>query len=379
MKILVADDVPVNLMLISKHLKRSGHEIIEATNGSEAVEKYFTEHPDIILLDIMMPVMNGYEAAEKIKAQTDRPWVPIIFLSALSSEADQVKGLAAGADDYVTKPINLDVLDAKMMAMLRISEIQQQLAETTRQLQHYHHESEIEQATAHALMERMINKDRLNDEMLQHWELPAKRFSGDMVAATRSEDGRLYILHADSTGHGLTAALPLFTISQLFYEMAGNGLPISMIVQLMNSRIHALMPADRFVAVAMVMVDQVGGVVEIWNGGCPAILLTDAAGQVVKHFPSQSTAPGVTQTSAFSNKTSLIDYPENGHMVMYSDGLTEAMNADGKPFGEQGIIKALVGAGGQDAFAAIIDAMSLHLDAEVAHDDISIIMLNYKT
>ena len=99
-------------------LKKLGHEVILAENGAGGGAPLLgTESPDLVLLDIMMPVMDGFEAARRIKAIPRDRWTPVIFLSALNRDENLVEGLDAGADDYLTKPINFVVLEAKLRSM----------------------------------------------------------------------------------------------------------------------------------------------------------------------------------------------------------------------------------------------------------------------
>ncbi len=125
MKVLAVDDNRTNLHILQVFLKKLGHEVILAENGEEAVRKFETESPDLVLLDIMMPVMDGFEAARRIKGMTRDRWTPVIFLSALNRDENLVEGLDAGADDYLTKPINFVVLEAKLRSMQRSLSMQQ--------------------------------------------------------------------------------------------------------------------------------------------------------------------------------------------------------------------------------------------------------------
>ncbi|PKO85539.1 MAG: PAS domain S-box protein [Betaproteobacteria bacterium HGW-Betaproteobacteria-12] len=125
MKVLAVDDNRTNLHILQVFLKKLGHEVILAENGAEAVRHFAAEHPDLILLDIMMPVMDGFEAARRIKAMSQERWTPVIFLSALNRDENLVEGLDAGADDYLTKPINFVVLEAKLRSMQRSLALQQ--------------------------------------------------------------------------------------------------------------------------------------------------------------------------------------------------------------------------------------------------------------
>ncbi|MDE1901188.1 MAG: PleD family two-component system response regulator [Alphaproteobacteria bacterium] len=119
-RILIVDDNPVNVKLLSAKLSLDYYIISTATNGVEAVDKAAREQPDLILLDVMMPEMDGFEACQRLKADPATSHIPIVMLTALSDVADRVRGLAAGADDFLGKPINDVALMARIRSLLRL-------------------------------------------------------------------------------------------------------------------------------------------------------------------------------------------------------------------------------------------------------------------
>lgn len=135
LRVLTVDDNRTNLQILEVFLKKLGHEAIAAENGAIAVAKYLEHRPDLILMDIMMPVMDGLEATRRIREIPTERWVPIIFLSALDRDENLVGGLEAGGDDYLSKPINFVVLEAKMRSMQRTLLMQQQVADALHRLQ----------------------------------------------------------------------------------------------------------------------------------------------------------------------------------------------------------------------------------------------------
>jgi len=134
MKILVADDSKTTRALITESLKRLGHEVIPASSGHEAVELFQSSRPDLIILDVIMEEMDGFECARRIRALDANNWVPIIFLSGAVDDENIAKGINAGGDDYLTKPFSEITLSAKIKAMQRISDMQHQLFEATQKL-----------------------------------------------------------------------------------------------------------------------------------------------------------------------------------------------------------------------------------------------------
>ena len=118
-KILVSDDEPDILEIISYNLRKEGYEVFTASDGNEALEKARLHHPDLIILDIMMPKKTGVEVCQILRTQPEFSQTLIIFLTALSDEAVQIKGLESGADDYVTKPVSPKVLISRVNAIFR--------------------------------------------------------------------------------------------------------------------------------------------------------------------------------------------------------------------------------------------------------------------
>ncbi len=115
-KILVVDDDESLLSVVESALKREGFDVITATDGSEGLRSAFQNHPDLVILDIMLPGMSGLETCRRLRELSD---MPIIMLTAMSRESDIVRGLTLGADDYVTKPFSIDELIARVYACLR--------------------------------------------------------------------------------------------------------------------------------------------------------------------------------------------------------------------------------------------------------------------
>jgi len=377
-KILAVDDNIVNTKVLTQYLIKQNYEVITAESGEEAIEMFKSDSPDIILMDIMMPGMNGLEATAKIKALSGDNWVPVIFMSALASEEDKIKGLDVGGDDYITKPIEFNILGAKLKAVQRISDIQHKLSETTLELQKYKKAEDREQEMAYELMESLFEKGHnLAGQEFHIWHIPATLFSGDLIVANKYDKNRLYLLHADSTGHGLTAALPLLPVSQTFYQMSSKGFAIGQIAREMNKQLKFIMPINRFVAVTLLLLDFDNNIVEIWNGGNPTVFVQNEDKKVVRKVDSKHLALGILPDESFDQKTEFIKCEGNNSIVLYSDGLIEAENSEGVPFDENMLLEVL----GTENDAAklrnnIVEAVTEHLGGEKAHDDMSLIVVN---
>ncbi|WP_448561236.1 sensor histidine kinase [Trichothermofontia sp.] len=137
--ILIVDDTPDNLRLLSKLLSQRGYEVRKAINGPMALASAQADRPDLILLDIRMPEMDGYEVCQHLKASKITQDIPVIFLSALDDVLDKVKAFGVGGVDYITKPFQMEEVLARIHTQLRLRHLQQQLAEHNQQLQQLNH------------------------------------------------------------------------------------------------------------------------------------------------------------------------------------------------------------------------------------------------
>ena len=136
--ILAVDDEPTNLKLLEATLIPEGYVVDTATNGQEALDKVRTTKPDLILLDIMMPDMDGYQVCERIRGDTSLPYIPVIFLTAMrTDQKDMIHGLDIGGDDYVLKPFDTFELLSRIRAALRVKELYDELALTKTELSRY--------------------------------------------------------------------------------------------------------------------------------------------------------------------------------------------------------------------------------------------------
>src|SRR6516164_816211 len=134
-KILVVDDMPVNVKLLADLLAVKGFAVVTASGGAEALEKIGKEQPGLVLLDVMMPGMSGYDVCRKIRQNTATAMLPVIMVTALDPTQERVKGIEAGADDFLTKPINQPELLARVKSLLRIKLLHDELADWNRTLE----------------------------------------------------------------------------------------------------------------------------------------------------------------------------------------------------------------------------------------------------
>ena len=369
LQILLVDDSRSDRILLETFLLSQGHRVRSVSNGQEALALFDEEHTDVVLMDVVMPVMDGIEATRLIKARCQRRWVPVVLLSGLTASTDPMRGLEAGADDYLFKPVHLQLLDVKLRAFQRITEAARALARRR-------DEAEAETAMAIALMESMVQRQLgLQDPGLSWAVQPSTRFSGDLVAAARTPSRRLVAMLADATGHGLPAAISMLPMVQVFYGMLRKDLGVGDVAGEMNRRLKEYAPAGVYMAAVLIAFDPARKQVEVWNGGIPAgvwlsggrELLTDALAP--RHVPL-----GILPDVHFDGSCTVLDAKAGGRLVFVSDGLLEAADALGTAFGMERLRAQLLRHPDR-TIAQTLAAVRTHLGDSPAHDDISMLMV----
>ncbi len=345
-KILVVDDTEVNIKVIEMFLEPRGYDVVRAEDGEIAIAQFSAEKPDIILMDVMMPNVDGYEATSAIRKLSGELWVPIIFLSAKTKPEDQVKGIEVGGDDYLTKPVNLSLLEAKLSALIRIVNIQKELEKAHEALKGYCDRSDRELEFAKKLMENMmLNTEESADGSLRIRNEPLEEISGDMITTVRTKNDELYVLVADATGHGLAASISQIPVQQTFKKMAEVGFTVSAIARTINEKLKRLLPPERFVTATIAVIKHESRLIELWNGSNPTAIFFDDKGRALKVFEKSSFALGVVDNNVFDSKTEVFLWPDKGELLIFSDGIVDVTNEKGESFGTEGVCNAMLALG----------------------------------
>ncbi len=168
-RILVVDDHPDNIQLLRARLEARGYIVDEAADGEAALERvYSSPTPDLILLDVMMPKIDGLEVARRIKSDESLPFIPVIMQTALDTTESMVQGFEAGADDYITKPINFRELDARVRSLLRIQSLQSALEQRERELSTANAQLLVMSSTD--VLTGVANRRSLEERLHEMWE-----------------------------------------------------------------------------------------------------------------------------------------------------------------------------------------------------------------
>lgn len=339
MKILIVDDDTTNRLVLTAYLKKDGYTVVSAENGQEAVELFQSEGAELILMDVMMPVMDGYEATRKIKKLSGEKFIPIIFLTAMTDEKALSQCVEVGGDDFLTKPYNRIILKAKIDALERVSQLYNTVYEQKRELvSHQEHEGK-EQEVARKVFDSILNPGCLSAENIKLHLSPMSLFNGDVVLAAVKPTGGLHILFGDFTGHGLAASLGALPLSDVFYSMTAKGYSINDVVREINHKLKRQLPTGMFLAACLVEIDTNNNVLKYWNGAIPAAYLHK--GDSVVELKSQHLPLGILSDSSFNDKVNIIEVHDDDRVVLSTDGILEAENNEGEMFGHNRFLECL--------------------------------------
>lgn len=372
MKILVVDDTEANRKLLAWILEDEGHEVAEATNGQEAIDMFMRDEPDLVLMDVMMPVMDGFEATAAIKHYLGSRHVPIIFLTALSDDASLAKCLSIGGDDFLSKPINEQVLQAKIKAHTRIKDLNVQINTKNAELKRLHQRTMREHEIAKTVFENAFSRSFLDCKNTRFYVSPATTFNGDILLTAHSPSGGLYTLIADFTGHGLPAALGALPLSQTFFAGASKGLSVSDIARDLNRSLAKFLPDDMFAAATVAELNNEGTRLSLWSGGMPDAIITDASGKHKQTVSAIHMPLGVLADHEFDRQVHVIDVDIDDRVYLYTDGIPEALDANGDMFGETRLMNTFDGSIA-DPFQTLIDDVMDFSVVGAQNDDITII------
>ncbi|MCG8533695.1 MAG: fused response regulator/phosphatase [Pseudomonadales bacterium] len=374
MKILVVDDTEANRKLLAWILEDQGHEVIEAGDGQQALESFKEHRPDLVLMDVMMPVMDGYEATQAIKEYLGDTHVPIIFLTALSDDASLTKCLSIGGDDFLSKPINEQVLTAKIKAHSRIKDLNEQLNRQNVELTKMHQRTTREHEIAKSVFDSALAESILDSTNTRHYISPAATFNGDMLLISTSPSGGLYALMADFTGHGLPAAIGALPVSQTFFDLAKESASVSTIARELNRSLEKFLPDYMFAAAAIVELNADGNRVTLWLGGLPDILHTNDKGQLKDKIPSAHMPLGILDDKEFEREPTILEVQPGDRLYFYTDGIPESQDMKGEMYGEARLLKHFSDTA-TDPMETLIEDVTQFAGGKEQMDDITLLEL----
>lgn len=372
-KILVVDDISTNRIILRQTLTSLGdYEVVEAVDGRDAIEQFEKEKPDLILMDIMMPDIDGCQASRTIKGKMGDDYTPIIFVTALSSDDSLVTALSSGGDDYLTKPFNVDVLESKIIAHLRIRELTLQLNKKNELLSSFNQRLITEQELVEHFFEKAIQQSFLDEKIIKYHMSSMSAFNGDLLLSERGPNGGIYLITGDFSGHGLSAAMGTLPVALIFFKMAAGGFSVGDIAREINFQLYKLLPCGMFFTASILELNRHGDTMSIWMGGMPKNYWMSKSGELKGLINSQHMPLGILHDDEFDSSIQAFDIENEDKIYLYSDGIVEAKNPNGELFGEERLKDILVN-GGDNRFDEVLTNLNDFTCEQNQNDDVTLV------
>ncbi|MFJ4348187.1 SpoIIE family protein phosphatase [Pseudomonas sp. NPDC089401] len=331
--VLVAEDGVVDRLLLAQIVRRQGHQVFTAENGEQAVALFAEKRPQLVLLDALMPVMDGFEAARRIKALAGEALVPIIFLTSLNEEDALVRCLEAGGDDFMAKPYSAVILAAKIRAMDRLRRLQATVLQQRDEIARHHHHLLTEQRVAKAVFDKVAHSGCITAPNIRYLQSPYALFNGDLLLAAFTPAGDMHVLLGDFTGHGLPAAVGAMPLAEVFYGMTAKGYGLAQMLREMNAKLKRILPVDMFCCALLLSISVQRGSVEVWNGGMPDGYRLSATGEVLGCLASRHLPLGILAAERFDDSTEVLPMAAGERLLLLSDGVVDTADEQDRLFG----------------------------------------------
>ncbi|HUN80021.1 MAG TPA: fused response regulator/phosphatase [Phycisphaerae bacterium] len=366
-RVLIVDDVKANVDVLVQAL-REDHKLSVALDGESALKSVEKNPPDLVLLDIMMPGIDGYEVCRRLRANLASQEIPVMFLSSLEEIKSKTMGFEVGGNDYLTKPFEMLEVKARVRSLLKAKAYSDAVKEKIA----------AELAVARDIQLGILPANvsacvaGTNYEVCAVLE-PAREVGGDLYEALRLDDGRILVAVGDVSGKGIPAALFMAVTSTLVRTMARQYRSPEEILVQVNDALAMQNPRGMFVTMLCLIADPKTGVVTAANAGHPpAVLLRPGAAPSLA-LNTTGMVSGIMSGVEIGSET--LQLEPGDCLVLYTDGVTEAFNADGGMFEEAGLLRCLgdaAGYGPKDAVAMVMDSVRKHAAGFPQSDDLTV-------
>jgi len=367
---LVVDDSVMQCKVLSILLKEEGYRVFTASDGARGVAMYIKYQPDLVLMDINMPIMNGYQAARKIKSiSNDNSLCPLIFITSMDTDQAFIESIEAGGDGILVRPFSPQVFKAKIKSIQRISDLYSQV----KKLQQ---EQQTDAELAEQLMSGVIESRNYALDRIGIIKKAADLFSGDIQLTALSPNGDINVLLGDFTGHGLRSSIGAIPLAETFRAMIKKGFSLIEVITQINNQLYNLLPSDLFLAAGFVTVSSHDDSAYIFNAGLPDTYIYDELGNI-KHQVSSFHPPiGVLPKLIPEVGLKVISVKPSDKVILISDGIVEARNEEGEMFGferfedatKQGVIN-------NNVSSSVLKSVEQFCGIMSQEDDISLIDL----
>lgn len=339
-RVLVVDDNDDKRFLLRSILDKN-FIVLEAGDGASALAAIDEALPDVVLLDVLMPELDGFEVCRRMKANSRTAEIPVLFVSVLDPDQHVVEGLELGGEDFISWPVNASELVARIHARIRsyrpLSELRNVVEEQSRRLEEERRREaarEFELEQARAVQQRFVTNLFPHGRGLKfaHRYRPSQMVGGDMFDVVAVGNSEIAVMMADVSGHGLPAALLTSVAKVLFRTGAERGAEPGLLLRWLNRQISSYLATGEFLTVFLGLWNANSQKFSYAGAGHPPAMLTTHDSRTVERLCVSRGIVGVMPDGEFP--VASIQLSAGQRIVCYTDGITEAMNDQEELLGE---------------------------------------------
>ena len=363
--ILIVEDNPASLEIMQVRLEASDYRVITATDGEEGLAKAQSSLPDLILLDVMMPKMDGLEVCRRLKNNDRLPFMPIIMVTAKTDTKDVIAGLEAGGDEYLTKPVDHGSLVARVKSMLRIKELHDTVIAQSTQL-------ENQLKTASKIQTLFWPELPAPEGGIRTWAVsqPASYVGGDFYDAIILSDKSVLAYVADVSGKGVPAALIMAAVSTKIRAEASLQQNLNLILRAVNGSMYELASTEGYFATVLLLKywPRMRKIEMIRAGHINPVLVSPTGVREISGLKGVSL--GVMEEVDYELAELVLEPGES--LLLFSDGVSEAENASVEQFGYQRLIDQLSTSKSFPHGEGLLESVRKWRGQAVVNDDLTI-------
>lgn len=370
--ILIVDDSRMNRMVLQKNLSREGYELAEAESADAALKILDYRKPDLILLDVVMPEMSGFDLCRLLKQQKSTREIPVIFITSLDSTEDKIKGLELGAVDFITKPFNTAEIRARVKTQVTLRQMYRTILETNERIAK-------ELATARQIQHNLLpEKQEILDRSLSfdYAYIPCDELGGDFFDIFRINGKQVLFYVIDVSGHGVASSL-ITIFTKIFFSIHSKTEDDpSKLLHMLNQQFFRERLTEKYITVFLGILDLNTDVITWSSAGqsvAPIIYTAEREEVLSMHsFPI-----GLLENVKYTNSTSLMK--PGTSLLMYSDGVTDIRVGEGIPiFEEQSLLRYIHThkySDNQSMVHSLLSYINMRAQNDEFQDDVTIFLL----
>jgi phosphoserine phosphatase RsbU/P len=371
-RVLIVDDVKANVDILV-HALSGEYKLSVALGGQQALDAVGRNPPDLVLLDIVMPDIDGYEICRRLRAADATRELPIMFLSSLEDVKHKARGFEVGGNDYLTKPFEVLEVKARVRSLLKAKSYADAVREAAER--DLRIAREIQTGLLPADVARQVEGTGLDVHAVLE---PAQQVGGDLYEVLRLDRDRVLVAVGDVSGKGIPAALFMAVAMTLLRSMARQGKPLEVILRDLNDELLAQNPRGMFVTLQCLVFDFAKGTVTCASAGHHGAALILPGHTPRLAFDSTGCVLGLLPAGDVSTETLPLQPGER--LVLFTDGVSEALDPNDDLFGEERLLEYLRDSPDRDArdtALGVLDAVRRHAAGAKQSDDITIVSVRY--